>query len=89
MDNLSDLLTSKIIIKKEANKSTSIFGHIRFRSRAEVLMHPLMAILSVAKADLRLTLGLSPASSCCIDLEQKGLLKQAERSRWQGCVCTI
>lgn len=40
---------------------TSIFGHIRFKSRAEVSMHSLTVNLSVAKADCRITLGLSPA----------------------------
>lgn len=40
-------------------------------------MHSLAVNLSVVKADCQLTLGLSPAGSCCIDLEQKGPLKQA------------
>lgn len=70
-------------------KDTSICGHIRFGSRAEVSMRSLTVNLSVAKADRRLMSGLSPAGSCCIDLERKGPLKQAERSRRRGCVCRI
>lgn len=52
-------------------------------------MRLLTVNLSIAKADHRLTLGLSPAGSCCIDHDQKGPLKKAERSQCPGCVCTI
>lgn len=63
-----------------------MFGHIRFKRRADILMPSLTINLSIVKTDVPLTLGLSPEGSCCTDLEQNSPLKSAERSRRRDCL---